>query len=90
MCANVRILLQGFQNMQELVEHYEVTDPEEFERYLENLNKTFATASNANMRVYYNPGLIKRMVGCLYYFRHAIFSLHTAPDIELILRDHAK
>ena len=82
------IIADGFQNMQELVEHYEVTGPKEFERYLENLNKTFATASSANMRVYYNPGLIKRMVGCLYYFRHAIFSLHTAPDIELILRDH--
>ena len=83
------IIADGFQNMQDLVEYYEVTGPKEFERYMENLNKTFATASNANMRVYYNPGLIKRMVGCLYYFRHSIFSLHTVPDIELILRDHA-
>ena len=84
-----KLINDGFSNMKTLVSHYRTSGPKEFEKYIKDLNKTFATASTQALRVYYNPGIINRLVGCLNYFRHAVLSLHTIPDMDLVTMDFA-
>ena len=51
----LRLNMDGFTTMKEFIEHYKVAEPKQFEVYLKDLNKTFATASTQALRVYYNP-----------------------------------
>ena len=80
----VKLVNDGFTTTDTLVNHYKVSGPKEFEKYLRDLNRTFATASTQALRVYYNPGIMNRLVGCLNYFRHAVHSLHKIPDMDLV------
>ena len=78
-----RIVGDGFTTMKELVDHYKVTGPKELERYLKDLNKTFATAaSNTGLRIYFSPKLIKRLCGVLFYFRIVVLYFHSVSDID--------
>ena len=78
-----RIIRDGFDSMKDLVDHYKVTGPKEFEKYLKDLNKTFATAAaNSNLRVYYSPKIIKRLCGVLYYFRTIVLYFHSINDVD--------
>ena len=79
-----KLVNDGFTTMETLVNHYKVSGPKEFEKYLRDLNRTFATASTQALRVYYNPGIMNRLVGCLNYLRHAVHSLHKIPDMDLV------
>ena len=78
-----------FHTMRSLVEHYKVPGPKQFEVYLKDLNKTFATASTLNLRIYYNPAVINRLVECLNYFRHLVNTFHSITDINDIDMDAA-
>ena len=49
-----RIVGDGCATMKELVDQYKISGPKELERYLKDLNKTFATAAtNTGLRVYH-------------------------------------
>ena len=84
-----RLQSDGFVSMRMLVGHYHMSGPEEMDKYLRDLNKTFATAARQEARVYYNPVVINRLVGCLSYFIHCVHSFHTIPDISVIKMDDA-
>ena len=79
----------GFLTIRSLVELYEVPGPKQFEVYLKDLNKTFATASTLNLRIYYSPGVINRLVGFLNYLRHLVNIFHSITDINDIDMDAA-
>ena len=79
-----KLVNDGFTTMETLVNHYKVSGPKEFEKYLRDLNRTFATASTQALRVYYSSGIMNRLVGCLNYFLHAVHSLHKIPDMDLV------
>jgi hypothetical protein len=78
-----RIINDGFPTMSDLVSHYE-NNVNDFKKYLENINKTFATATRANTRVYYNPRMISKLLGVLHYFDQAVHTFHMIPDMALI------
>ena len=78
-----RFNIDGFTTMEILSLQFK-GDVKGFKSYVENLNKTFAAASAANLRVYYNPLKLKRIVGVVHYFDQALFSYHQIPDIGLI------
>lgn len=79
-----KLVNDGFNTMKVLVDYYQATGIKEFEKYLQDVNKTFATASVAALRVYFNPIIINRLVGCVNYFNHIIHTFHTVTDIQLI------
>ena len=79
-----KLVDDDFNTMKVLVDYYQTTGIKEFEKYLQDINKTFATASIAALRVYFNPIIINRLVGCVNYFNHTIHTFHTVTDIQLI------
>ncbi len=76
-----RIIDDGFNAISTLLLHYE-NDVEGFETYLTNLNKTFATATAVNQRVYLSPPIIKSLVGSLHYYMEAVKVFHQIPDLS--------
>jgi len=84
-----RLLSDGFVSMKTLVGHYHMSGPEEMDKYLRDLNKTFANASRQENRVYYTAVVINRLIGCLSYFIHCVHSFHTIPDIAIIQMEDA-
>ena len=87
-----RIVTDGCATMKELVDQYKISGPNELEKHIKDLNKTFATAAtNTGLRVYFSPKLIKRLCGVLFYFRIVVLYFHSVSDIEDIseeLADH--
>jgi len=83
-----RIQSDGFTTMKILVSHYQTGGGTELEKYLRNLNKTFANAAQT-LRVYYNPVIINRFCGCLTYYTLCVYSFHTIPDLDEITVDEA-
>lgn len=79
-----RLNMDGFTTMKHVVEHYKNSGPKQMESYLKDLNKTFATASTAALRVYYNPMVVNRLVGSLNYFQHLIYTFHSIMDLDEI------
>ena len=75
-----RLWNDGIQSVGELVDQYGY-DIKSFQTYLQNLNKTFATAANPADRVYLSPPVIKQLCGALFYFNHCVNTLHIIPDI---------
>ena len=55
-----------------------------FKYYVENLNKTFAAAGNANIRVSSSPIKLKRIVGVVECYDQSLCAYHTIPDIDHI------
>ena len=83
-----RLQSDGFTSMQILVSHYQSGGASNLEKYLRDLNKTFANSAAA-LRVYYNPVIIYRLCGCLNYFSLCVMSFHTIPDIDLVSQELA-
>jgi hypothetical protein len=81
-----RIINDGFPTMSDLVSHYE-NNVNDFKKYMENINKTFATATRANARVYYNPRMVPKLLSILHYFDQAVHTFHVIPDMALIDND---
>jgi hypothetical protein len=77
-----RITNDGFTQMNELVSHY-ANDVEGFKTYLENLNKTFATADE-EYKVYFTPPVTSKLVGIMHYFNVAVNGFHKIPDTSSI------
>ena len=76
----------GFDSMIAIIDLHS-NDVEGFKKYLMNLNKTFASSTNAQLRVYFSPVNISRLVGVVYYFNHSINTFHRLPDLLLIDED---
>ena len=77
-----RITNDGFTHMHELVAHY-ANDVTGFKKYLENLNKTFATA-DVTLKVYFTPPVTSKLIGVMHYFNVAVNGYHKIPDINTI------
>jgi len=78
-----RLVNDGFNSMKDIIDLHS-NDVEGFKKYLTNLNKTFASSTNEQLRVYFSPVDISRLVGVVYYFNHAINTFHRLPDLLLI------
>ena len=77
-----RLVDDGFTSMKNIVDLHS-NDVDGFKKYLTNLNKTFASSTNENLRIYFSPVDISRLVGVVYYFNHAINTFHRLPDYLL-------
>jgi hypothetical protein len=82
-----RITNDGFSTMNELVDHY-ANDVAGFKKYLENLNKTFATADEAS-KIYFTPPVTSKLTGVMHYFNVSVNGYHRVPDISIITADDA-
>ena len=83
-----RLTRDGFTNMEVLSLQYKM-NVNGFKSYIEDLNKTFAAASTAAMRVYFNPITRKRIIGVVHYFNQALNAYHSIPDIDMITAQQA-
>ena len=79
------IIADGFASISEIVSHHP-NDPEGFATYLKNMNKTFASSNNADLRRYYSPITISRLTGVIHYFDQCVNNLHMVPDVSFIDR----
>ena len=70
--------IDGFTTMEILLLQFK-GDVKGFMSYVENLNKTFVAASTANLRVYYNPLKLKRIIVVVHYFDQALFLIPSNP-----------
>ena len=78
-----RLVNDGFNSMKAIIDLHS-NDVEGFKNYLINLNKTFASSTNEELRVRFSPVDISRLVGVVYYSNHAINTFHRLPDLLLI------
>jgi len=74
------ISLERFTSIKILVDHYPLEGSSGLEKYLRELNKTYAGAAQA-IRVHYTPLIVSRLAGCLNYYVLSVYALHTIPDI---------
>ena len=75
-----RLWNDGIQAVGDMVDQYGY-DIKSFQTYLQNLNKTFATAANPADRVYLSPQVIMQLCGALFYFNHCVNTLYIIPDV---------
>lgn len=78
-----RIVNDGFTSMEEIITHHS-NDVKGFTDYLTNLNKTFASTANVDLRVYFSPVTIQHFTGLVHYFNLAVNAFHTIPNLMLI------
>ena len=78
-----KVVTDGFDSMSE-INTLHANDVEGFVNYLQNLNKTFASASTAALRVYFSPVTIARFAGVVHYYNQAVNSFHKIPDLLAI------
>ena len=79
-----KLVAASFNSMTVLVNYYQASGIKAFKKYLQDVNKIFATASITALCVYYNPIIVNRLVGCVNYFNHTVHTFHTVTDIQLI------
>lgn len=83
-----RIVEDGFNSINALVQQYE-SGVEGFHSYLKSINKTFGVNPDPDLRVYFSPPLMSRMLGALFYCNICYYRFHQIPDIRLITQDTA-
>ena len=64
----------GFDSMKAIIDLHS-NDVEGFKKCLTNPNKTFASSTNEQLRVYFSPVNTSRLVGVLYYFTSILQSI---------------
>ena len=84
-CHN-RIVKDGYSSVSTIIRQHS-NDVKGFTTYLVSLNKTFASAQEAAMRVYYLPVIISRYAGVIHYFDQCVNSLHTIPEMSFFDTD---
>ena len=82
-----RFVNDGLSSVNAMVDQYGY-DVKSLQTYLQNLNKTFATAHTVADRVYFSPPNIMKLSGALFYFNHCINTLHSVPDVMEASEDH--
>ena len=83
-----KIVNDGFDSIRAVV-RYHKDDISGFKTYLMGLNKTFASSNDVNLRVYYSPVCIARMLGVVHFYNQAVNTFHCIPDPSYINRDYA-
>ena len=83
-----RMLHDGFDSMQSLVEHFQ-GGIENFKKHLSNSNKIWMNNNQTRMRGFFTPVLINKLVGVMYYFNTAVKVFHCVPDINQVDSDEA-
>ena len=83
-----RMLHDGFDSMQSLVEHFQ-GGIENFKKHLSNSNKIWMNNNQSRMRGFFTPVLINKLVGVMYYFNTAVKVFHCVPDINQVDSDEA-
>lgn len=78
-----RLLHDGFDTMETLVDHYG-NDIDNFRKHLNTNNKNWVSHSLVLMRSFFSPVVINRLVGALYYFHTTVQLFHIIPDTELV------
>ena len=78
-----KIVGDGFNSIRTIVRHHS-NDIDAFRKYLTGLNKTYASASVAAIRVYYPPLIIARLMGVIHYFHQGVTVFHCIPDPSFI------
>ena len=76
------LVCDGFYSIQDFVALYKY-DHKKLERYLLNLNKTFATAPN-NRRLYFTPNEINMIIAVLHCFGQCVNTLQKVPDVAKV------
>lgn len=83
-CSNkerFRLLHDGFDTMETLIDHYG-DNVDNFRKHLNTTNKNWVSHTQILMRSFFNPVVINRLVGMLYYFHTTVQLFHTIPDTE--------
>ena len=83
-----RMLHDGFLSMRDLVDHYG-NDIGAFQKHLIQNNKTWSSHTQVIMRAYFNPVMVTKLMGALFYFRTSVKMIHTIPDINSLTADMA-
>ena len=78
--GQARLKKDGFTSMELLALQFK-NDIKGFKAYLLNLNKTFASNRSS---IYFNPIVITKFTGALYFFDQLLFVYHKIPDIRVI------
>ena len=76
-----RIVDDGFDSMRSIVNQYE-NDPEGMRGYLKQLNKAFGSSPDDDLRIYFSPPVMSRMIGLLHYSNVCFYSYHVIPDMN--------
>ena len=83
-----RLVTDGYTSMRTILDLHP-HDVDGFKTNLLNLNKHFAASADANLRVYFTPVNISRLIGVVHYFDLAVHSFHKVPDILSIDDDNS-
>ena len=75
-----RLWKDGIQAIGDMVDQYGY-DIKSFKAYLQNLNKTFASAADPGDKVYFSPPVIMQLCGALFYFNHCVNTLYIVPEV---------
>ena len=77
------IVNDGFGSIKDVIDNHS-NDVEGFHSYLKNANKTFASSQIDELRRYYAPVTISRLIGIVHYFNQCINTYHMVPDMSFI------
>ena len=86
--ARNKIIDDGFNSLKSIVVMHTMCD-QGFKKYLNGLNKTYATASDRRQRVHFSPIAIERFSAIVFYYDQAVHSYHSIPDMGLVDADMA-
>ena len=78
-----RLLHDGFNTIESLVNHYG-DDIDSFKKHLIDSNKNWVSHAQTMLRAFFNPVVINKLVGTLYYFHVTVQLFHSIPDIHRI------
>jgi hypothetical protein len=78
-----RLLHDGFDTMQSLVDHYG-DKIDNFRKQLTTNNKNWVSHRTTQLRSFFSPVVINRLVGTLYYFNTTVQLFHVIPDTQLV------
>ena len=78
-----------FLTMKDIVEFFQYSSFKDIEKYFNDVNKTYGTASRRELRVRFPPRVVTRFSGVIWYFVHGIYSFHTVPNIADVTRAFA-
>ena len=77
-----KIISDGYESIQSIVNMHS-NDCDGFKKYLNTLNKTYATA-RAVIQVYYSPKVIVRFAALLFYYDQAVKGFHQIPNLSFL------
>ena len=75
-----RLVHDGFNTIEELVNHYG-DDVDSFRKHLINSNKNWVSHTQTMLCAFFNPVMVNKLVGTLYYFHITVQLFHSIPDI---------